>query len=341
MSLREKLLPLGSLRDKLAELVTGSYSVTKIDAPANTIKTVDKPNIIDRIKGERTETQYVDSTSLLPYKNDKYKTDYQTVEPPPKPDLPKVRKKNLFNKARAKIEGMFDDKDTPPLEASVVNTETPTPEVVEEPVVTLPPEPEPTPPISIPEEVPVPYRSGLERAITHLNRFSTSTKPDPSGRQYPPIDIKDFISKVATEGQWNPTAGNKELDYGMTQLNKGKRTDLNDTRTLWGKSWKDNFQSQLGKFNEDNPDHQLAGAAVVLAVARQELYKAFEDGRIDEPPSRENIFVAYNMDYKQTIDAINGLNYDIVITNNDGSTTTKPLQQQYRDYLNALKAKGF
>ena len=127
----------------------------------------------------------------------------------------------------------------------------------------------------------------------------------------------------------------------MTQLNKSKRQDLRDSNTIWGKSWKNNFEKEYGKFNEDDPTHQLLGASVVLAVARQKMFDAFEKGEIKRPPSVEDIFVAYNMDYKQVLDAIKGKDYSIEITDNNGKKITKSLQEQYHDYLNALKTKGF
>lgn len=193
----------------------------------------------------------------------------------------------------------------------------------------------------MPNKPPEQYQNGVDRALRHLNRFSSGLEKEPSGRKYENIDTNKFLAKIALEGNWNPTAGNKEHDYGMTQLNKSKRQDLRDTNTIWGKSWKNNFEKEYGKFNEDDPTHQLLGASVVLAVARQKMFDAFEKGEIKRPPSVEDIFVAYNMDYKQVLDAIKGKDYSIEITDNNGKKITKSLQEQYHDYLNALKTKGF
>lgn len=188
--------------------------------------------------------------------------------------------------------------------------------------------------------VPTEYQGAITRATEHLNRFTLEA--DDSGRQYQEISPQEIIDIFNAEngGDWTTTKGNREVDYGSTQLNIKKRKDLQNPQTAWGSSWKQNFQEEFGPFNEDDPAHQVLGGTIVYAVARQELTDMWNNGELKRKPTKDDFLVAYNMDARQVADAINGENYTLSITRNDGTTGEKPLQQQYRDYLNHVKGSS-
>lgn len=217
----------------------------------------------------------------------------------------------------------------PPQQASVISSMP-----VAEPKVVTPPK---TPIKNVPEQ----FQSGIKVAMDHLNRFTTGGAKEPENRQYDEVSIDNLLAKIEGEGGWNPTAGNKKVDYGITQLNVSKRKDLKDTKTIWGKSWAENFSKEYGEFNEDDPTHQILGGTIVLSGVRQELTDAFKEGKIKRKPTQSDIFAAYNMDFNQVIDAINGKDYSLQVTSNDGKKKPTTLQQQYQNYLNHLKSKGF
>ena len=181
------------------------------------------------------------------------------------------------------------------------------------------------------------FHAALSRGIKHLNRFVNTT--DPSGRQYAEINPEEIVNLFNAEngGSWSPTNGNKKIDYGISQLNASKRKDLRDPKTVWGSSWDNNFKDEYGNFDENNPEHQILGGVIVYAYARQKLTDLFKGGELNREPTQEDFIVAYNMDAKQVADAINGEDYNILVTNNSGKKVKKSLQKQYNDYLNYIK----
>lgn len=106
-SLRQKLFGgAKSLRDKLAESITGSYEVKKLNEDTNYV--TDTPNILERIGGQRTESYPVKKQEPRPLDTSMPIMSYDTeraseVEKPMKP-----RKENLLNKLRDKVEDVFD-----------------------------------------------------------------------------------------------------------------------------------------------------------------------------------------------------------------------------------------
>lgn len=189
-------------------------------------------------------------------------------------------------------------------------------------------------------KVPQEYHKGVSKAVDHLNRFSK--EPDDSGRQYDEVSPQEIIDIFNAEngGEWDPKRGNKEIDYGATQLNISKRKDLRNPQTVWGSSWNKNFKDEYGEFNEDDPTHQVLGGSIVYAFARQELTDMHKAGKLKRQPTKDDFLVAYNMDAKQVADAINGEDYTITVTSNDGKKKVKSLQQQYSDYLKHVKTNS-
>lgn len=107
-SLREQLFgPAKSIRDKLSEAINGSYEVQKTGGNTQTV--INKPNIVERLKGEKTTTttDYIPKDNTIP-KAEPITIDINKVETKPSTDIANPRKENLFNKARAGVENLFD-----------------------------------------------------------------------------------------------------------------------------------------------------------------------------------------------------------------------------------------
>lgn len=251
MSLRDKLLPKGSLRERLSELVTGSYTVTKITDPADTIKVVDKPNIIERIAGDRTETKHLDTTSLRSYNDTNYKTDLPSVEPLPEPDLEKPRKKNLLNKIRAKIEDVFDGEDDSEVVATAIEA------VESEPQQAVPIEDIETEPQTAPIDISAPvisqdnerFRQGI---IYNENRGTIAAGKDPYKAVGPTGDVGKYQASPATIAAWtkpwlgkkytvedfknDPEAQEKFFDEFLKVKEKYDVND-EDAAIMWHRGW--------------------------------------------------------------------------------------------------------
>lgn len=117
------------LAEKLADMITGSYEVEKTGG--STQKVTEKPNIFKRVGGKKTTVtqDYIPKDNTIKEAEQLNVPEYKQVEPYESPKVANPRKENLFNKARAKVENLFDGNEQ---EASVLETQ---PEVVE-PVIT-------------------------------------------------------------------------------------------------------------------------------------------------------------------------------------------------------------
>lgn len=113
-----------SLREKLADLIIGSREV-KYTKGEKATEVLERPDIISRLKGDK-DRYYLNTGEEDP---NKIKAPLETINPitpkietPPTTPIAEPRKENLFNKARAKVENLFDGNEQ---EATVIESTTP------------------------------------------------------------------------------------------------------------------------------------------------------------------------------------------------------------------------
>lgn len=210
MSLRDKLLPKGSLRERLSELVTGSYEVSKLEGRPEVVVNT-RPNIIERLQGERASEFAVNPDDMAKYNDKKYEPfNPEPVKPVSDEKLLKPRKQTLFNKLRAVIEDALDGEDqmAAPVAASNPEPEPTTPESEGKPEQKLEtPDVEDKPVETNQQEARERFRQGI---VYNENRGTIAAGKDPYQAVGPTGDVGKYQASPATIAAWSkPWLGKK------------------------------------------------------------------------------------------------------------------------------------
>lgn len=213
MGLRDMLFEeVKSLRDKLGEVINGSYSVQKNDN--NTMTTTDTPNIVDRIMGQHTTTQTIDAPKPDP------------AQPAP---LTKIDKSNLVFKEFGNGDGIphiQDGANSTPIDK----------------VNFTPPDTQKIKSISISDP-----RKGFSQEITDPHKLAVANEIKKISDAVAP-EYTDYLLRLASyEGKYDPHTVNdngvKGIDRGVFQINNKAFPQITDqmakdvkTSTLWALS---------------------------------------------------------------------------------------------------------
>jgi hypothetical protein len=285
-SVKDKLI---NLQDKAGEAITGSYEVKKLNDTTNVV--TDKPNILGRIGGQRTEEYVTKKQEPRPPDTTIPTMSYNTgIEFNPS-DIEAPRKEGLFNKLRDKVEDVFDGDEQA---ASLPESQN----IIPEPQVN-----------QINNQDNLIKEQDIDDEIKKKldfvpKDFATSSKPVPEelrpimvrAAKHTGMDVSKLRAQFGGESHesWDPkTRGWQDpTDIGISQLNLNEAVpEITQPRGENGSYWDQNFGNEYGPFDINNATHQILGAAIYLNWLRND---ALPEAGIKNPTD-EDVSIAYNM----------------------------------------------